>query len=616
MSDDGPASELLLRWQQARAEGELLSAEEVCHNAPGELSEVRTRIETLLYMESLLGVDGEGSATRLQDSSPARTGGGDVPEEMPGYEVIELIDRGGMGAVYRARQRELNRFVALKMLSGTHAAAERVARFRTEAESVAQLHHPNIVQIFDVGEVDGRPFYSMELVEGGSLARRLEGDRMSPREAAELVETLARGIAIAHARDIVHRDLKPGNVLIAEDGTPKIADFGLAKRLGDDSNQTKTGEILGTPSYMAPEQAEGRAAEIGPAVDVYALGAILFELLTGEPPFKGETAMESLRRLTTEDAQLPRESRGVVPKDLEAITLKCLEKSPGDRYATADDLADDLRRYLDGHAIHARRIGLMRRIFKWCRRRPEWAVVAGIAFIGVVATIVWASAEYRENRRRREEAVRLAPQAREILKRNCYECHGEKTDDIARNLDVLNHDSLVGNSRRIVVAEKPDDSRLIQRIADGSMPPESDEIRLPRVSQQELDILRKWIAGGAPAFPSEDPASPTPPVVPYSQLAMDVKGILVRRCYECHKTDVAEGGIKILHHRLLLTVRKVVVPNDAANSELYQLITASPGDKLLMPPVPAKRLTADEIATIRRWINSGAPPFPKGVPPK
>lgn len=464
-------------------------------------------------------------------------------------------------------------------------------------------------QIFDVGDCVGRPFYAMELVEGTTLAKTLSTTNLSPRDAAAIIETLARGIHVAHLRGIVHRDLKPANVLITKNGTPKIADFGLAKRLGDDSSQTRTGEILGTPSYMAPEQADGKPADIGPAVDVHALGAILFEMLAGQPPFKGATALESLCRLSSEDAELPREVRASAPKDLQSICLKCLERSPIHRYATAEDLADDLRRFIEGRPVAARQIGVIHRLAKLIRRHP--AVTAGLLLVIVVAASFLASHLWT-SRQRRLEAQRIAPQAREILERNCYECHGDPSREVERDLKVLDHQLLVSTDRRIVVPGSPSDSRLIQRIADGSMPPETEEIRLPRVSDLELQILRTWIEGGAPKFPDEDPANPTPPVVAESKLARDVMQIFGAHCYECHNYDATQGGINILNHRLLLTIRKVVVPQRPDESELYQLITATPADSKIMPPKPRKRLSPADVEAVRRWIEAGAPPFPKG----
>ena len=266
--------------------------------------------------------------------------------EVPGYEVLGELGRGGMGVVYKARQKSLNRLVALKMiLTGPHAGPELAARFRAEATAVAQLQHPHIVQIHEVGEHEGLVFLSLEFVNGPTLAKRLAGTPQPSLPVAELVEMLARAVAAAHQRGVVHRDLKPGNVLLAPPGTdvgtaardgshardlygePKITDFGIAKRLdaGDgDAAQTRTGDIIGTPCYMAPEQARGRPEEIGPAVDVYALGVILYEMLTGRPPFKAATALETLRQVTNEEPVSPRRLQSFVPLGLETICLKVL----------------------------------------------------------------------------------------------------------------------------------------------------------------------------------------------------------------------------------------------------------------------------------------------------
>jgi serine/threonine-protein kinase len=218
---------------------------------------------------------------------------------VPGYEVLGELGRGGMGVVYKARQVKLNRLVALKMiLAGGHASEADLLRFKSEAEAVARLRHANVVQIHEVGESEGRPFFSLEFVDGGSLAARLDGTPWPPRQAAQLVQTLARAMHAAHQRGIIHRDLKPANVLLAEDGTPKITDFGLAKQMDSQRGQTQTGAVLGTPSYMAPEQAgykpDAQARGVGPAADVYALGAILYELLTGRPPFRAETPLDTV----------------------------------------------------------------------------------------------------------------------------------------------------------------------------------------------------------------------------------------------------------------------------------------------------------------------------------
>jgi hypothetical protein len=484
-----------------------------------------------------------------------------------------------------------------------------VARFRAEAEAAAQLQHPNFVQVFEVGQVNGRPFFSMEYVDGGSLAQLIAREPLPPRRAAELVATLAAAVHAAHERGIVHRDLKPSNVMMTGGGTPKIADFGLAKRLGTDSGHTQTGEILGTPSYMAPEQAEGKK-EIGPSTDVYALGAMLYELLTNKPPFEGISGLDWLRVVTTQDPVAPSRLAPAVPRDLEAICLKCLEKSPARRYASARELAEDLRRFLDGRPVVARRIGTARRVWKWVRRHPLGAALAGALALAALLPAFPLVVDYRARRQARLRAEQQAPLVREILQRNCSECHHTAAGRVKKKFDVLNHQGLLDPERKIVVPGAPEDSRLIQRIADGSMPPEEEETRLPRVTETELAILKEWIAGGAPPFPSEDPQPPTPPVVAYSALAAKTKGIFEERCYECHRYDVARGGIKILHHRLLVTGRKVVVPGRPEESDLFQLITSDDDDRR-MPPAPAERLPAEEVDTIRQWIRDGAPPFPK-----
>jgi photosystem II stability/assembly factor-like uncharacterized protein len=270
---------------------------------------------------------------------------------VPGFEVLGELGQGGMGLVYRARQVNLNREVALKrVLSGAHAHPEETARFRREAEAVARLQHPNIVHVHDIVEADGCLYCSLEYVEGGSLDRRLAGRPLPPREAAELVEVLARAMHHAHQRGIVHRDLKPANILLTADGTPKVTDFGLAKRLDQPTQQTPDGAMLGTPSYMAPEQARGDVKAVGPATDVYALGVILYELLTGRRPFQAATLYEALQEVVSQAPAPPSGLNAAVPAELEAVCLKCLEKEPAKRYASAAELADSLRRFLLGRA--------------------------------------------------------------------------------------------------------------------------------------------------------------------------------------------------------------------------------------------------------------------------
>jgi WD40 repeat protein len=341
-----------------------------------------------------------------------------------GYEILERVGQGGMGVVYKARQLGLDRVVALKMiLHGTHAGPEDLERFHREAQAVARLHHPNIVQIHEVGESQGLPYFAMEFCPAGSLADKLDGTPWQAKPAARLVEALARAMHAAHAAGIVHRDLKPGNVLLAEapapplpggkpvggeggalDGwTPKVTDFGLAKRM-DRRGQTQTGAILGTPSYMAPEQAGGKGKEAGPAADVYALGAILYELLTGRPPFRATTDLDTLLQVVSQEPVAVRKLQPTVPRDLETVCHKCLQKDPARRYLTAEALAEDLRRFQAGESVAARPVGALRRAAKWARRRPAVAgLLAGMVLVAAVG-VGGILLSYREALRQRDLA--------------------------------------------------------------------------------------------------------------------------------------------------------------------------------------------------------------------
>jgi len=278
-----------------------------------------------------------------------------------------------MGIVYKARQAGLNRLVALKLiLAGEHAGTNARARFRAEAEAVARLQHPNVVQIYEVGEHDSLPFISLEYCPGGSLDKKLAEGPLPPDHAAALIRALAEAVQAAHTAGVVHRDLKPANVLLHATGTPKISDFGVAKRLGE-SRRTATGAILGTPTYMAPEQADAKHETVGPLTDVYALGTILYECLTGQPPFKTRHPLATIRQVITEDPSPPRHLNPKIPKDLQTICLKCLEKDPRRRYPSAQALGDDLRAYERGEAISARPPGIVGRMNRWVKSQPTLA---------------------------------------------------------------------------------------------------------------------------------------------------------------------------------------------------------------------------------------------------
>jgi WD40 repeat protein/serine/threonine protein kinase len=334
------------------------------------------------------------------------------PPRVPGYEILRELGRGGMGIVYQARQKSLQRLVALKMiLAGPHARSEERERFRGEAQAIARLQHPNIVKIYEVGEADGRLYLSLEYVDGGSLAQRLKGKPQPPRHATQLIATLATTMHAAHQQGIIHRDLKPANVLLSYTrdpsasanlapaeasrlhlAVPKITDFGLAKQLEPDSRTTRPDLAMGTPSYMAPEQMTGRADGLSAATDVYSLGAILYELLTGRPPFCGESASDTLQQVQSEEPVPVRRLQPRVPVDLETICLKCLLKDPGHRYPTAAALADDLQRFLAGRPITARPTPAWERAAKWCRRKPTSVALLAVsasAMLLLLAGGIW-----------------------------------------------------------------------------------------------------------------------------------------------------------------------------------------------------------------------------------
>jgi tetratricopeptide (TPR) repeat protein len=426
--------EYLLREQL----GQAAAVEEYVQRFPRFAEEFRKQIELHRAVRPESGeapfedrrtVHAAGERARPQDAC--------LPD-VPGYRIMARLGRGGMGVVYKAWQVGLKRLVALKMISGADPSnPEQRARFRTEAEAVARLQHPHIVQIYEIGEHDGLPYYSMELVGGGSLDQVLAGTPQPVRPAAQLIETLARAIHAAHEKGIIHRDLKPANVLLAPafgggagtgasesppksgpNWVPKITDFGLAKCVGSTpGGHTRTGQVLGSPSYMAPEQAAGRTRAIGPATDVYSLGTVLYELIVGRPPFQGTTVLETLEQVRSQEPVPPRRLLPTVPRDLETICLKCLEKEPVRRYASAAVLAEDLRRFQAGEPIRARPAGQFERGLKWARRRPAVAALTGAlaaAVVGLLGLGVWSYV-----------SIRQALKAKEVERQNAVRARGE-----------------------------------------------------------------------------------------------------------------------------------------------------------------------------------------------
>jgi serine/threonine-protein kinase len=336
--------------------------------------------------------------------------------DVPGYEVLGELGRGGMGVVYKARQLALGRLVALKMLRDeTLAEPADLARFRKEAETVARLRHPNVVPIYEVREGPDHPYFTMEFVEGGTLSRRIGGRPQPPAEAARLAETLARAVHAVHACGVIHRDLKPGNVLLTADGTPKVVDFGLARRLEGEAGSTSVGRVVGTPSYMAPEQARGDTRAVSAASDVYALGAVLYEMLTGRPPFQGATGWDTIAQVLSQEPVPPRRLQPRVPADLETICLKCLRKEPARRYASAALLADDLARFGRGEPILARPTGPAERAWKWARRRPAVAALLGALVVVVLGSLAGLTALWLRAQRERDRAEERFHMALEVV---------------------------------------------------------------------------------------------------------------------------------------------------------------------------------------------------------
>jgi tetratricopeptide (TPR) repeat protein len=438
MNSDPRLSDLLLRWEELCEQGQPTTVEELCRDCPQLLDELCRQVHALQAMNPLLRTPAVGpheKETQFPGATAVAAGpDGDLSSPLwpaiPGYEIERELGRGGMGVVYLARQLRLNRRVALKMLlPESCGSAQQRQRFRTEAEIIAGLQHPHIVQIFEVGEVDGRAFCALELIEGGNLAEALAGQPCPPRVAAQLLATLADAVQAAHEKGVLHRDLKPANVLLcvphpspqppprsgegepdrrdplmSPPGTagsplsasgrgaggegllaavPKLTDFGLAKQLTADQGLTQTGMVMGTPSYIAPEQVQGRNRELGPPADVYSLGAILYEALTGRPPLLGPTVLETFQLVLSHDPLPVRSLQPVVPRDLDTICLKCLHKDPSRRYGTARELGDDLRRFLAGEAVRARPTPSWERAYKWARRRPATAALVAMLVLAL-----------------------------------------------------------------------------------------------------------------------------------------------------------------------------------------------------------------------------------------
>ncbi len=488
---------------------------------------------------AFLGIDPEAIAVEVRSTESRALDGSAITEvandpglaeerpgtprmaRIPGYEVGEELGRGGMGVVYRARQLRLNRACALKMiLAGSHAKAETVARFIAEAEAIARLQHPHIVQIYHIGEADGLPFFELEYLPGGSLDRQLDGTPWEPRRAARLVEQLAQAIAEAHRSGVVHRDLKPANVLLTADGTPKISDFGLAKTLGSDAGLTRSEAIMGSPSYMAPEQADGKAKAVGPAADVYAAGVILYELLTGRPPFRGAVIWETLEQVKSVEPVPPSRLVPKLPRDIETICLRCLQKDPSRRYGTADGLADDLRRFLEHRPVLARPIPAWDRAARWARRRPAHAALAAVVMLALAALIgggVWyngrlrvalhdAEARRREANLQRQRAEANFRKARAAVDEMLTQVGQEELVDIPRMEPV--RERLLGKALEFYqgfLRENGEDPAIRKEVARAYGRIGEIQSMLHHLSEAEVAYREAMALLSPPGVPSPDP---------------------------------------------------------------------------------------------------------------
>ena len=417
MPNQTQIDDILCEWEERRRQGVPASAESLCENRPELLETVKVQISALEKMYGVLTPNVVKSSL-----DPAR-----LWPNPTGYDYLDFLGRGGMGAVFKAHDKVLDRVVAIKVIRDSRFANQHLLeRFQQEAEAVAKLKHPNIVQVFSFDrDQEERPFYSLEFVNGGSLADHLVEETVTATKAADIVRQLARAMEEAHQHGIIHRDLKPANILLEFPGSagahaqpldwntcvPKITDFGIAKLTNVDNGFTNTGEVLGSPSYMAPEQASGDSNSASPSADIYSLGAILYHMLVGRPPFRGTSQLDTLDLLRNTEPIRPGLINASVPRDLENICLKCLEKSPAKRYENSVALAKDLERYLGGKPVLARPVSSISRSLKWCRRNPVLSAVTLLLCISLaVGTIgiVWNWQQAKRSQQIAEQNLQTA----------------------------------------------------------------------------------------------------------------------------------------------------------------------------------------------------------------
>jgi serine/threonine protein kinase len=440
MSRENRVLDLVVELEERRAAGRTAVPEDLCRHCPELLDEVKANLQALARMDAALDVeaghpDKSVDRTCIQAHVPLTAGaaGRDTWPIVPGYEILKELGRGGMGVVLQARQIALGRVVAIKsILAYGPVREDQRRRFLREAKNMAALQHPNIVQIHEVSQQGEHPCLVMEYVEGQSLSACLGGKPLAPPKAAELVAVLAHAVHAAHEHGVIHRDLKPSNILLTEDGTPKICDFGLARRYVDTADQTQTGLVAGTPSYMAPEQVLSKSEDQGPAVDIYALGGLLYETLTGRPAFLADNPLDTMQLVVQQQPVPPRILQPKTPRDLETICLKCLAKEPHRRYASAREVAEDLERYLAGEPIRARPVGLLERSWRWCRTHPSRAA---ILLVTSLATVVVLAVVLAYNRRLSRELARTEAAHHEVLAAQ-ENLHRTLTREVAGRVDA------------------------------------------------------------------------------------------------------------------------------------------------------------------------------------
>ncbi len=541
----------------------------------------------------------ERAAAQLKNAAeaPTITGLSEVNADSPGptvryfgdYELLEEIARGGMGVVYKARQVNLNRTVALKMiLAGQLANDADVKRFYAEAEAAAKLDHPGIVPIFEIGQHEGQHYFSMAFVEGASLAKKVANGPLPAREAAQLVQKVAEAVQYAHEHDIIHRDLKPANVLLDGQGQCKVTDFGLAKQMKADSGLTGTGQILGTPSYMPPEQAAGKIDEIGPAADVYSLGAILYCLVTGRPPFQAANPMDTLLQVLNQEPVPPRQLNPQVPLDLETIALKCLEKDQSRRYATARGVSEELLRYLEGRPIVARPVGSAERAIRWCRRNRAVAALTGAVALSLLAGTIISASFAVQSANRADEKGKLA------------DANAKLAEDKGK---------LADNNARLAVSER-EAKNSAQELADRNGKLAHEEARARAAAEQQLRIATaERLAAVSYTKRAESPEAGLLLAVESGRATHDGgEGILASSHQALLDALGAIGGRPLIGHRRGVNCAAIspdnhflVTGSNDGTARIWDLTAKDPGANPRVLNGPQSEITALAISADSRW---------------